>query len=141
VIGHTPGAVFLAELSRRGISCVAGESVIEAHASEAPAILEAIQRLEQPLMLAFNRGRLMVVPPATAKSSGLRYALYALRLSIHNTIAIGDAENDHDMLDACEVGVAVQWGSRALRAVADEVIRGSGPPAVAAYLDRLADTP
>lgn len=141
LIGHSPGAAFLAELSRRGIAFVAGESVIEAHASEATAILDAIQGLEQPLMLAFNRGRLMVLPPAIAKSSGLRHALYALRLSIHNTIAIGDAENDHDLLDACEVGVAVQWGSRALRAVADEVIRGSGPAAVATYLDRLADQP
>ena len=63
--------------------------------------------LEQPLILAFNRGRLMVLPQAIAKSTGLRQALLALRVSIHNTVGIGDAENDHDLLDACEVGVAV----------------------------------
>jgi hypothetical protein len=79
----------------------------------------------------------MVLPQAIAKSAGLRRALSTLRLSIHNTIGIGDAENDHDLLDACEVGIAVEWGSPALRAVADEVIRGEGPPAVAQYLLKL----
>jgi hypothetical protein len=115
--------------------------VIEAEASAAVAIVKTIRALEQPLVLAFNRGRLMVLPQATAKSTGLRQALFALRVSIHNTIAIGDAENDHDLLDACEVGVAVAWGSAPLRAVADEVIEGSGPPAVADYIRRIAQQP
>src|SRR4029077_6349151 len=98
-------------------------------AMSAPAVLDALRQLHQPLILAFNRGRLMLLPQSVAKSTGLRQVLHALRLSIHNTIAIGDAENDHDLLDACEVGVAVAWGSAALRAAADEVIEGSGPPA------------
>ena len=58
-------------------------------------------------------------------------------MSLHNTIGIGDAENDHDLLDACECGVAVAWGSAALRAIADEVIEGPGPDAVAEYVDRV----
>jgi hypothetical protein len=41
------------------------------------------------------------------------------------------------MLTACEVGVAVSWGSPALRDVADHVIDGDGPAAVAEYLRRL----
>lgn len=137
LIGHPPNPTFLAELRRRGLDFVVGESVIEADASTAPAFLEVIRSLEEPLILAFNRSRLMVLPQAIAKSVGLRRALLALRLSIHNTIGIGDAENDHDLLDACEVGVAVEWGSRALQAFADEVIRGSGPSAVTAYLRGL----
>jgi haloacid dehalogenase-like hydrolase/uncharacterized protein DUF87 len=141
VIGHVPSPAFLRELQRRGIPFVAGESVVEADARWAGPILEVIRALEQPLILAFNRGRLMVLPQAVAKSSGLRHALLALRISIHNTIGIGDAENDHDLLDACEVGVAVEWGSAALRAVADEVIRGTGPVAVADYIRRVSQEP
>ena len=90
-------------------------------------MLDVVRQLELPLILAFNRGRLMVLPQAVAKSTGLRQALFALRVSIHNTVGIGDAENDHDLLDACEVGVAVGWGSPALRAVADEIIRRHRP--------------
>lgn len=140
-IGHLPSPDFLKELRRRDIPFVAGEAVIEADARWAGPILETIRALEQPLILAFNRGRLMVLPQAVAKSTGLRQALQALRISIHNTVGIGDAENDHDLLDACEVGVAVEWGSAALRAVADEVIRGAGPGAVANYIRRLLQQP
>ncbi len=141
LLGHPVRPDFLQELRRRRIDVEPGECVLEADATSAPAILEVIQTREQPLVLAFNRGRVMVLPQAVAKSTGLRQALFALRLSIHNTVGIGDAENDHDLLDACEVGVAVGWGSAALRAVADEVIEGTGPEAVAGYIHRIAQQP
>lgn len=134
VIGHAPQPRFLHALRETGIDFSVGDSVIETAATNARAVLELIHRLEQPLMLAFNRSRLMLLPPGISKSVGLARVLSTLRLSIHNTIGIGDAENDHDLLDACEVGVAVGWGSSALRVVADDVISGDGPSAVAAYL-------
>lgn len=136
-LGHPPPPRFLEALRARQIDAVVGDCVVEMHASLAPMVLELIREQEQPLVLAFNRQRLMILPQAIAKSVGLRRALSTLRLSIHNTIGIGDAENDHDLLDACEVGVAVEWGSPALRVVADEVIPGSGPSAVAPYLRGL----
>jgi hydroxymethylpyrimidine pyrophosphatase-like HAD family hydrolase len=137
LIGRTPNPDFLEALRARGIPFAAGESVVEFDAALASRVLDLIRELEQPLILAFNRSRLMVLPQGIAKSVGLRRVLTTLRLSIHNTIGIGDAENDHDLLDACEVGVAVGWGSPALRVVADEVIQGTGPPAVAGYLRGL----
>jgi hydroxymethylpyrimidine pyrophosphatase-like HAD family hydrolase len=141
VVGHRPSPGFLHELERRGIPFQLGESVVEADARWAGPMLEVIRLLEQPLILAFNRGRLMVLPQAIGKSTGLRQGLSALRISLHNTIGIGDAENDHDLLDACEVGVAVGWGSAALRAAADEVIDGTGPLAVADYIRRVTENP
>lgn len=141
LMSHPPNPLVLQELRQRRVDFAAGEAVIESDASSAATVLEIIRRLEQPLSLAFNRGRLMLLPPPVAKSTGLRQALFVLRLSIHNTIGIGDAENDHDLLDACEVGAAVEWGSAALRAVADEVIAGTGPAAVADYIRRVSDQP
>jgi hypothetical protein len=141
VLSHPPDRAFTDELARRGVPFVSGETVVETDATWAAMTLDVVQRLEQPLILAFNRSRLMVLPQAVAKSTGLRQALFALRLSIHNTVGIGDAENDHDLLDACEVGAAVSWGSAALRAVADEVIEGTGPAAVAAFIRRISRQP
>ena len=141
VIGHSPSPAFFDELRRRGVAYTAGEAVVEMDARWAAATLDSIRELEQPLILAFNRSRLMVLPQGISKSIGLRHALSALRLSIHNTIGVGDAENDHDLLDACEVGAAVAWGSPALRAVADDVIEGSGPAAVAEYIRRVVGQP
>ena len=140
-LAPAPAAVFLDELRRRSIAFDVGASVVETDASCAPSVIDAIRALQQPLVIIFNRGRLMALPPAVAKSTGLQRALWTLRLSLHNTIGIGDAENDHDLLAACEIGAAVAWGSPPLLAAADEVIDGDGPSAVGRYLIEAAGRP
>ena len=97
LLSHPPATVFLEELRRRKIDFAAGQCVVETDAALAPRILAVIRELELPLVLLFNRGRLMVLPQAISKATGLHQALIALRLSAHNAIAIGDAENDHDL--------------------------------------------
>ncbi|HAM49661.1 MAG TPA: hypothetical protein DCP92_02800, partial [Nitrospiraceae bacterium] len=92
-----------------------------ADAASAPQILAVIRELELPLVLLFNRSRLMVLPQGISKSTGLRAALNALRLLAHNAIGIGDAENDHDLLAECEIAVAVSWGSAQLQKEANEI--------------------
>jgi hydroxymethylpyrimidine pyrophosphatase-like HAD family hydrolase len=134
LVGHRPPQAFLDELRRRGIQFQVGECIVETDAASAPQILEMIRKLELQFVLLFNRSRLMVLPPAISKSTGLQEVLNVLRLSAHNTIGIGDAENDHDLLSACEIAVAVSWGSPALQKDADEIVRGDGPRAVAQYI-------
>lgn len=136
VLGEGPLDLFLQQLRRRGIPFTAGQCLVETDAAAAPQILSVIRELELPLVQLFNRGRLMVLPQAISKGTGLREALTMMRLSPHNAIGIGDAENDHDLLATCEFGVAVEWGSRALQVKADEVLPGNGPSAVAAYIRR-----
>jgi len=134
LVGHRPPQAFLDELRRRGIQFQVGECIVETDAASAPQILEMIRKLELQFVLLFNRSRLMVLPPAISKRTGLQEVLNVLRLSAHNTIGIGDAENDHDLLSACEIAVAVSWGSPALQKDADEIVRGDGPRAVAQYI-------
>jgi hydroxymethylpyrimidine pyrophosphatase-like HAD family hydrolase len=137
LLGRPPPQAFLDELCRLKVAFKIGECVLEADASAAPKILDAVRNLELPLMLVFNGGRVMVLPQAINKATGLREALNTLRLSLHNCIAIGDAENDFALLEACEIGVAVSWGSKSLCAIADDVLLGSGPAAVADYIRRV----
>jgi len=131
-------AALLKELRNCGIVHSVGESIVEADSGDAPRILAILQRLELPMTLLFNRGRVMVLPQAVSKATGLQRALMILRLSAHNAVGIGDAENDHELLRVCELGLAVDWGSNALKAVADYVLPGNGPPAVAPYIRELA---
>jgi hypothetical protein len=128
---------FTGELGVRGIRATRGECLLDAAAADAPRLLDAIRALELPLVLLFNRSRVMVLPQGVSKATGLHVALDMLRLSPHNAVAIGDAENDHAMLQLAEVGVAVEWGSTVLRAAADVVVGGSGPREVAAYIRGL----
>ena len=130
--------VFIEALSQRGIPCQAGESLVDADAADAPRILEIIRALELPLVLIFNKGRVMVLPQGVSKATGLHAALDTLRLSARNTLAIGDAENDHELLRLSEIGVAVPWASAALRTAADATVDGGGVEDVAAYITTLA---
>jgi hydroxymethylpyrimidine pyrophosphatase-like HAD family hydrolase len=112
VVADPPAPVFLEELKRAGISFKAGQVVVETDAAEGGPILAILRRLELALVLLFNRGRLMILPQTISKATGLREALKILRLSPHNAIALGDAENDHELLRVCEMGVAANWGAR-----------------------------
>jgi len=139
VLGRLPPPVLLDELCRQKVDFAIGDCVLEADAAAASRILAAVQKLECPFVLTFNRSRVMLLPQGISKATGLREALNTLRLSLHNCIAIGDAENDYQLLEACEIGVAVGWGSKALREIADEVLTGKGPIAVADYIRRVID--
>ena len=139
-LANSPSNRFLQKLERRGLQYKVGECVVELEATTAPEVLAVIRELELPLVLLFNRSRLMVLPQGVSKGAGLRESLATLRMSVHNAIAIGDAENDHNLLAACELGVAVSWGSQVLQQAADEVLYGNGPSAVGDYIRQAAET-
>lgn len=138
LLGQPPPSFFLESLRANGINALAGECVIEAEACDAARILPIIKESELPLVMAFNRSRVMILPQSISKATGLRAVLTAMRASLHNTLAIGDAENDHELLAAAEMGVAVSWGSSQLKAAADMVLEGKGPDAVAEFITRVA---
>lgn len=137
LVPRIPGG-FVEELQRRGLPHQVGQCLVDADANHAPTLLNVIRTLEIPLVLLFNASRVMTLPQGVSKATGLQKMLDALRCSAHNMVAIGDAENDHEMLRLAEVGTAVEWGSQALRSVADTVMPGSGPPCVAAYIRAIA---
>jgi hydroxymethylpyrimidine pyrophosphatase-like HAD family hydrolase len=131
---------FHAELTRRGIPAQAGQCLVDLDARDAPRALEVIRSLELPIVLVFNRGRVMAMPQGISKATGLQTMLTTLRLSPRNTVAIGDAENDHELLRLAEVGYAVEWGAASLRAAADLIVNGGGPAAVAPVLRALGES-
>ena len=101
-------------------------------------MLDAVRELELPIVLVFNRSRVMALAQGISKATGLSAALETLRKSPRNAVAIGDAENDHELLRLAEVGAAVEWGSASLRAAADIVIAGDRPAAVGDFIRRVA---
>lgn len=137
VLAPPPSEALLDALTRAAIPYQSGQCLVDTDACHAESVLGIIRSLELPLSLAFNRSRLMVMPQAISKATGLRRALAVLRLSPRNAVAVGDAENDHELLQSCELGVAVSWGSPGLKAAADRVLDGDGPRAVAGLIREL----
>jgi hydroxymethylpyrimidine pyrophosphatase-like HAD family hydrolase len=128
---------FVAELRKRGIPFDRGQCLVEADADSAPEMLKVIRDLELAIVLLFNRSRVMALAQGISKATGLTAALETVRKSPRNAVAIGDAENDHELLRVAEIGAAVEWGSASLQASADIVINGDGPAAVGEFIRRV----
>ena len=79
----------------------------------------------------------MVLPSGVNKATGLGAALAELGLSPHNVVAVGDAENDHALLQSCECGAAVANALPALKARADLVLERDHGAGVRELIDRL----
>ncbi len=136
-LGHPPPRKLFDALCRRRMLVTFGECVIEADACAAWNLLSLVRELELALTLHFNRNRVMLLPQDINKASGLREMLSMLRVSLRNCVGIGDAENDYSMLEVCGIGAAVEWGSKSLHDIADDIIRGEPEMAVAQYIRRI----
>ncbi len=137
LLGPPPFPVLLRELSDRGIEFVVGRCLVDMDAEHADTVLSIIREQKLPLMISFNRNRMMVLPQSISKASGLREVLDILGTSVHNAVGIGDGENDYELLKVCEYGVAVEWASGFLKNEADFVLPGNNVEAVAAYIRQV----
>ncbi len=115
-------AALVDALSRRGVRVRRGEVLLAGGAQDRAAAVEEIHRLELDCQLVFNRGEMMILPSGVTKGTGLFEAFGDLGVSRHSAIGVGDAENDHALLDECEVGVAVANALPSLQRSADVVL-------------------
>ena len=122
------------DLRTQGIPVRRGEVLLATNSIHDEFVTSAIDRLGFECQIVRNRAALMVLPAGVTKGSGLNEALGDLGISPHNTVGIGDAENDHSLLDACEIGVAVGDAVPSLKARADLVLGGVDGEAVGAFL-------
>lgn len=111
-----------AALADRGVEIGRGAVIGFTGAGDEHAVLDEIRRLGFEYQLVRNRNLLMILPAGVNKGSGLLHALRHLGVSPHDTLAIGDAENDHSLFDVAEFGVAVADAVGSLRDRADLVL-------------------
>ncbi len=137
-LGPPPPADFVDELARRGVQPLSVGSVIVATWEPwETVVLDAIRDLGLELQVIFNKGAVMVLPSGLNKRTGLLAALVELKLSPHNCAGVGDAENDHAFLEACECAVAVANALPGLKDRADLVTRGDHGGGVVELVEML----
>ncbi|NTU82139.1 MAG: HAD-IIB family hydrolase [Chloroflexales bacterium] len=138
VLGEAPPETFVAALRARGVAPLSvGRSIVATWTPHATTTLEVIHSLGLELQVIFNKDAVMVLPAGVNKASGLQAALAAAKLSPHNVVGIGDAENDHAFLSLCECGVAVANALPMLKERADWVTRAERGAGVAELIDAL----
>jgi 3-deoxy-D-manno-octulosonate 8-phosphate phosphatase KdsC-like HAD superfamily phosphatase len=121
-------------LAARGVSVRGGRVLLACDAAHAPDVVDTCGALGLDCQVVRNRGALMVLPAGVSKGMGLLAALAEFGVSAHNTLAVGDAENDLALLEAAEVGVAVANALPSLQAHADLVLEQPDGAGVAALL-------
>ncbi len=140
LLAEAPTPELARRMAARGVDPLSVGRVIvatrEPHQTDA---LEVVRQLGLEWQVIFNKGAVMLLPSGVNKQTGLQHALEMLGLSMRNTVAVGDAENDHAMLAASECGVAVANALEALKDRADLVVRGARGAGVEELIGRLLD--
>ncbi|MEU8378519.1 HAD-IIB family hydrolase [Streptosporangium sp. NPDC048865] len=116
-----------------------GSVVVATSEPHAGTVLDAIRELGLEMQVVFNKGAVMVLPSGVNKATGLAAALAELEMSAHSTIGVGDAENDHAFLAACECAVAVANALPAVKERCDLVTEGERGAGVVELIDRLVE--
>lgn len=136
-----PPPEFIRALKGRGISPLSiGQVIVATYSPHENAVLEVIRDLGLELQVIFNKGSVMVLPTGVNKATGLMAALASLKISPHNIVAVGDAENDHALLSQVELGVAVANSVPLLAERADWVTQGSRGDGVIELIESLTKT-
>jgi HAD superfamily hydrolase (TIGR01484 family) len=141
VLAEAPPAAFVDRLRARGIAPLdTGRVIVATTEPHETAVIEVIRDLGLELQVIFNKGAVMVLPSGVNKATGLLRALHDLRLSPHNVVGIGDAENDHAFLALCECAAAVADALPMLKEKADLVTRGGAGQGVVELVRALVDS-
>src|SRR3989442_13351209 len=136
-MAEPPREGFAAGLRRRGVPITTGRVIVATRVPHEKAVLEEIKRQGLELQVIFNKGAVMVLPSGVNKGTGLKAALTELGLSPHNTVAVGDAENDHVFLTEAELGAAVGNALPTLRQRPDLGLRGAAHRGAEELIDQV----
>src|SRR5690606_22599407 len=95
-LSEPPPAALIEALRERGVEPLSvGETIVATREPHSVAALDAIRELGLELQVIFNRDAVMILPASVNKATGLTAALQELKISPHNVVGVGDAENDH----------------------------------------------
>ena len=109
-------------LADRGVLCRRGEVLVAVDGEHAATVVELIGELGLDYQIIRNRAALMVLPAGITKATGLATLLGKMNLPPHNTVAVGDAENDLSLFGIAEIGAAVADAVASVRRNADVVL-------------------
>jgi hypothetical protein len=138
LLGEPPPDILVQSLRAQQVApLIVGKGVVATLKPHEMTARRTIQKLDLNWRVILNKQDVMLLPVGVNKASGLRAALEMLGRSPAETVGIGDAENDHDLLDTCAYGVAVANALPELKARVDLVTQGEYGAGVTELIDRL----
>jgi hydroxymethylpyrimidine pyrophosphatase-like HAD family hydrolase len=139
VIGYSADReALLCRLDELGVPYGHGEVIVAVESRYAGGLAEALSGLDGAFDVIKNVDSLMILPRGVSKSSGAAWLARMHGVSVDETAAIGDAENDIHLRDACGLLGAVSNAIPEMKAAADYVCKygyGSGLREFLEYID------
>lgn len=89
------------------------------------------------LLQSSLKDMLEVLPSGGSKGAAMRVVAKEMGVSLANILAIGDGENDVEMVQMAGLGVAVSNADDHLKAVADEIVASNDEDGVAEAVERF----
>jgi hypothetical protein len=127
-------ARLLAELDRRGTYYQVGRVIVGTARADEGTVRDALAAAGVTRDLAYNRAALMLLPAGVSKGSGVEQALRFLCLSPHDVLALGDAENDLPLFEACGFSACPGNSLPVVRERVDWVLPGAHGDGIAAAI-------
>lgn len=141
LLGAAAPLSFVERLKQRGVAGISvGQCIVATWHPYENIVLDTIRDLGLELHVVFNKGAVMVLPPGINKASGLRRVLFEMGLSTHNTVGVGDAENDHAFLKECEFSAVTANALPALKTAVDLVLTKDHGSGVVELIDHIIDS-
>jgi hydroxymethylpyrimidine pyrophosphatase-like HAD family hydrolase len=138
VLAKPPPPEFAVSLRVRGVAPLScGRVIVATWQPHEQTVLTVIREQGLELEVIFNKGAVMVLPSGVNKATGLMAALDALGIERARVVGAGDAENDHSLLGACGLGVAVANAVPALVRRADLVTAGARGQGIIELCERM----
>ena len=115
--------------------------VFHVPAEDSDAYLQAVKELAGPQYLVMRSwiNGIEVQKRGTGKGDAVRHMRRLLGNRVHTVVAVGDYENDLDMIREADVGYAVGNACDALKAVADRITVSAAEHAIARVIAEIAD--
>lgn len=140
LLGNPPPANLINILTEKQVSPISvGDVILATWQPHGETVSATLRELDLSARVILNKRAVMVLPRGVDKAAGLEAALAELNLLPATVAAIGDAENDHDLLAICGSGVAVNNALDTLKISADWVTAGTRGEGVQQLIDELLD--
>ncbi|WP_009544999.1 HAD family hydrolase [Crocosphaera subtropica] len=121
---------FVSSLIEQQVSPISqGQVLVATWQPHFDVVKQTIETMDLEAEIILNKQAVMILPSGVNKTTGLQVALAQLQLCAEEVAAIGDAENDRELLLYCGLGVAVENALPELKAIADrqtQAPRGEG---------------
>lgn len=124
-VAEPPPQAFVDALLAAGVRNIeVGKAIVATWSPYEDIAFRVIKEQGLGLQVIMNKDAVMILPSGVSKATGLQQALHEIGYSARNAVAVGDAENDHAMLELCECGAAVQNAVQSLKDRADILLTG-----------------